>query len=213
MVSLSFLNSTNAPTEEAKQALPGDLECPSTAVLEKTVIFFHDESTFQSNDDQSMFWGTKDTHAIKPKSKGSGIMVSDFIDEHNGYLALTQEEYDRVKVSDPSIRLQAREFLEYGEAKEGYWTSDKFMAQIEKAIRITEVKYPKEEGWRHVWIFDHSSCHGAMAEDSLDVKKMNVNPGGKQPIMHDGWWGGKPFAMTTNGNPKGLCSCFGRKRS
>ena len=213
MVSLSFLNSTNAPTEEAKQALPGDLECPSTAVLEKTVIFFHDESTFQSNDDQSMFWGTKDTHAIKPKSKGSGIMVSDFIDEHNGYLALTQEEYDRVKVSDPSIRLQAREFLEYGEAKEGYWTSDKFMARIEKAIRITEVKYPKEEGWRHVWIFDHSSCHGAMAEDSLDVKKMNVNPGGKQPIMHDGWWGGKPFAMTTNGNPKGLCSCFGRKRS
>ena len=159
---------------------------------------------FKGNDNQSTYWGTKNTHTIKPKSKGSGIMVSDFIDEHNGYLALTQEEYDRVKVSDPSERLQARQFLEYGEAKEGYWTSDKFMAQIEKAIRIAEVKYPKEEGWRHVWIFDHSSCHGAMAKDSLDVKKIKVNPGGKQPLMHDGWCGEKLFSMTTNGNPKGL---------
>ena len=38
---LGFLNSTNAPTEEAKQALlPGHLECLSTTVLEKTVIYF-----------------------------------------------------------------------------------------------------------------------------------------------------------------------------
>ena len=41
-------------------------------------------------------------------------MVSDFIDERNGYLVLTREEYDRVKANDPNIRLQARTFLEYG---------------------------------------------------------------------------------------------------
>ena len=28
---------------------------------------------------------------MKPKGKGSGIMVSDFIDEKSGYLSLTQE--------------------------------------------------------------------------------------------------------------------------
>ena len=30
---------------------------------------------------------------MRPKSKGAGIMVSDFIDEHNGYLQLMNEEY------------------------------------------------------------------------------------------------------------------------
>ena len=204
MVGLGFLNLENVPTDEAKQALPTDLECPSQAILDKTIVFFHDESTFQCNDDQPTFWGTKGTHIIKPKSKGSGIMVSDFIDEHNGYLALTREEYDRAKVNDPNIHLQAREFLEYGESKEGYWTSDKFMKQMKMAVKIAEVKYPKSDGWRHVWIFDHSSCHGAMAEDSLDVSKMNVGPGGKQRVMRDGFWDGKPFPMNRNGVPKGL---------
>ena len=28
----------------------------------------------------------------------------------------------------------------------------------------------------------------AMAEDSLNVAKMNVNPGGKQPLMRPGWY-------------------------
>ena len=31
-------------------------------------------------------------------------MVSDFIDERNGYLQLTDEEYTRAKVKDPTIR-------------------------------------------------------------------------------------------------------------
>lgn len=34
---------------------------------------------------------------LRPKSKDYGIMVSDFIDEHNGYLALTEEEFQRAK--------------------------------------------------------------------------------------------------------------------
>ncbi len=80
-------------------------------------------------------------------------MVSDFIEEKNGYLALTMEEYERAKLTDPTIRLQAREFLKYGESKEGYWTSDKFMKQMEMAVKVAEFKYPKDAGWKHVWIF------------------------------------------------------------
>ena len=30
---------------------------------------------------------------MKPKGREAGIMVSDFIDEKNGYLSLTKEEY------------------------------------------------------------------------------------------------------------------------
>ena len=160
MVALGFLNADNVPTDEAKLALPTDLHCPDKSVINKTVIFFHDESTFQSNEDQSTFWGTKGAVVIKPKSKGAGIMVSDFIDERNGYLCLTQEEYTKAREADSSVRMEARCLFEYGEAKEGYWTSDKFIQQMKVAIKIAEIKYPKVEGWKHVWIFDHSSCHG-----------------------------------------------------
>ena len=36
-------------------------------------------------------------------------MVSDFINEKNGYLNLTQEEYEEAKRNDPSIRMYARQ--------------------------------------------------------------------------------------------------------
>ena len=62
-----------------------DLECPPDKQIAKTVVIFHDESTFQANDDQTTFWGAKDMTILRPKSKGASIMVSDFIEEHNGY--------------------------------------------------------------------------------------------------------------------------------
>ena len=55
-------------------------------------------------------------------------------------------------------------------------------------------------------MFDHSSCHGAMAEDLLEVNKMNVNQEGKQRVMQDGWWNNKPHKMNIAlGILKGLC--------
>jgi len=36
--------------------------------------------------------------------------------------------------------------LEYGEAKEGYWTSEKFMRQIKEVVKIAEAKYPTGDG-------------------------------------------------------------------
>ena len=73
-------------------------------------------------------------------------MISDFIDEYNGCLSLTKSEYDRAKVTDPSIRMHARERLEYGEAKEGYWTSDKFMVQLEMAVKRIKSSILKRRG-------------------------------------------------------------------
>ena len=122
-------------------------------------------------------------------------MVSDFIDEHTGFLAFSDEEYDSVKVSHPHIRKYAREFLEYGESKERYWTRDRFVAQMQRAIEMAEIKYPKQDEWRHVWVFDHSNCHAAMADDALDVGKTNVKPGGKQWIMRDITWDGRIWKM------------------
>ena len=47
-----------------------------------------------ANEDQLTQWGMKGEKTIKPKSIGAVIMVSDFIDEHNGFLALTEDEYN-----------------------------------------------------------------------------------------------------------------------
>ena len=55
---------------------------------------------------------------LKPKLMGSAIMVSDFIDEQIGYLANTHQE--------------AREYLEIGVNKEGFWNNDRFMKQVQK---------------------------------------------------------------------------------
>ena len=83
--------------------------------------------------------------------------------------------------------------------------AEKLMGQVKDTVKIVDFKYPRSEGWRVVWIFDHSSCHAAMPEDTLDVSKMNVNPGGKHRVMRNGIWDGKPQKMNfTLEVPKGF---------
>ena len=67
-------------------------------------------------------------------------MVSDFVDERNGYLALTNEEFDRLLQTNPDIKKQARCLLLYGESKEGYWTSENFLEQMKHAVAIANVR-------------------------------------------------------------------------
>lgn len=95
LTALGFLNEKNAPTLAAGQSLPTEIETPSDDQIEKTVIFFHDESAFQANDDQPTQWSnaTMKSGMLGPKSWGAGIMVSDSIHEKNGYLRLTAEEF------------------------------------------------------------------------------------------------------------------------
>ena len=47
----------------------------------------------------------------------------------------------------------------------GIWKERKiqFIAQMHRAI---EIKYQMEDGWYHVWMFDHSSCHGTMTDNA-----------------------------------------------
>ena len=205
MAEIGFLHPDQAPTPESARAFPTSIPLASTETREKTVVFFHDESTFMANEGQTTMWGKKGEHILSPKSKGSGIMVSDFVDERCGYLSLTDDEFSLACLTNPNIRKQARQFLEYGESREGYWTSAKFMCQMEAAVEIAEVKYPKTDGWQHVWVFDQSSCHRAMADDALDASKMNVNPGGKQPLMRETVWAGQPQSMVFSiGVAKGM---------
>jgi len=195
MISSGFLTKETAPSEEAKQAFPDDIESPPLARREKNIFIFHDESTFNANDDESLQWGKSDSQIIRPKSRGSGIMVSDFITENDGYLRLTQAEYDAKKQTDPDICMGARVLIEYGESRDGYWTGTKFMQQMHSVVKIAETKYPKEDGYRLFWIFDQSGCHMAYADNALNVNRMNAKEGGAVPCMHDTVYNGKHISM------------------
>ena len=139
-------------------------------------MIYHDEYILNTNEGQTWMWGTDDNPAILPKTKGSGIMVSDFV-EHGGYLHLLEDELGAAAEIDPNFPYEARQLLEYGAEREGYWRSEKFMLQMENAVRIAEFKY-NPAMHTVVWLFGQSSCHKAYAPDALNAKKMNVNPGG-----------------------------------
>ena len=61
----------------------------------------------------------------------------------------------------------------------------KFLNQIKHSTKLAEFKYSKEDGYKIMWVFDHSSCHGAYNDDTLNAYRMNAKAGGKQPKMRD----------------------------
>ena len=77
--------------------------------------------------------------------------------------------------------------MEYGESKEGYWTSEKFIKQIKISAMIAEFKYPKDDGYRVVWILDHSNYHGAYSKDFLNAYIMNAKPAWGKTAANEGY--------------------------
>ena len=70
--------------------LPPCSDKPPRVLLEvdsekkELVLIFHDESIFNTNEGQTWMWGESERPAILPKTKGSRIIVSDFVEEHGG---------------------------------------------------------------------------------------------------------------------------------
>lgn len=150
---------------------------------------FHDECIFSTNEGQLWAWATGEDPVIQPKTKGAGITIPDYVDQHTGFLRLTSAEAELATATDPSFPTTARATLEYGAEKEGYWNSDKFQNNVKDAIKIAKFKYPMDR-YTIVFIFDCSSCHKAYAPDSLNVRTMNVKPGGAQLPLRDTKWNG-----------------------
>ena len=109
----------------------------------------------------------------------------------NAFLALTNEKHQAANVTNHSIRPHAQEYVKarkgigHGRSsllkcKWGCWD------QISQRRRLASY-----------WVFDHSSCHVAIADDALDVNAMNVKPGGQQWIMRDNICNGKEWCMYT----------------
>ena len=86
--------------------------------------------------------------------------------------------------------------------KDGYFNNEGLMKQVEKAVDIFELKYPHARG---VFLFDNAPSHRTIADNQLNVDKMNVSSGGKQPVMRDTVWNGNVQRMVLDdGKPKGM---------
>ena len=113
-------------------------------------------------------------------------MLSDFIDEVGGFL----------EIGD--MKTQAT--LE--PQKDGYFTNDQFVNQVDKAMSIFEAKYPGAQG---LFLFNNAPSHRKFASDALNVHSLNVWPGGKQAKLRDIIWQGHPQCLTQpDGQPKGM---------
>jgi hypothetical protein len=155
-----------------------EVEIPKTPPPGKRrILVTHDESTFNANDDNAYSWKKKGTQPLKKKGRGKGLMVSEFLSASCGRLSYLDPETGE--------REYAMEIIKYGSAAsdEGWWNSECMLAQvINKVIPIFEKAYPDHIA---VFAFDNSSGHACKAEDALVASRMNVNPGGKQPLMRD----------------------------
>jgi hypothetical protein len=67
----------------------------------------HDESTFDANDSKSYSWMKAGTEWLKPKSKGKGIMVSEFLCAAQG----------RLHYVDEQEKVYATEIIKYGSGR------------------------------------------------------------------------------------------------
>ena len=47
---------------------------------------------------------------------------------------------------------------------------------MEHAVKIADVKYPWNDGYRVTWLFDQSICHNAYTDNALNAAHMNAKP-------------------------------------
>ena len=159
-----------------------DGEIPTSTPLEpgsrRRHLVTHDESTFNANDSTSYSWKKVGVEWLKPKSKSKGIMVSEFLCAAQG----------RLHCIDDQQEVYATEIIKYGSGTndDGWWNAEKMVNQTEKAISIFNKAFPDDIA---VFAFDNSSGHACKAKDALVANRMNLRPGGKQPVMHSTRWG------------------------
>eukprot|EP00733_Pompholyxophrys_punicea_P001068 Pompholyxophrys_punicea_v1_NODE_455_length_1916_cov_39.531435.p1 type:complete len:516 gc:universal NODE_455_length_1916_cov_39.531435:246-1793(+) len=166
----------------------------------EAIFIYQDESTGKAGSVQKRMYAEEGRAAPARKNEGASFMVSGFaLEQGTGRLSFTPEQYETylkslslpVGVEGPlpqPMPKDADAYIEIGKNKEGYWDSDRFIEQIKNAINIFEYLYPGAEA---IFLLDHSGGHTKKPEDGLNAHLMNVNPGGKQPILKNTFWNGK----------------------
>lgn len=172
--------------KDGSWTLPSNLENGEKPL----VLVTHNESTFNVNDGKRKIWKEKGKSLLRPKRRGKGIMVSEFLTSF-GRLQVPSTVPDAQLFHDFNWPLDENqkprqcctELLKYG--KDNYWDGNKMTDQtINLATRIFPYAYP---GCQALFAFDNASNHACFAENALLARKMNLGAGGKQPVMRDGY--------------------------
>ncbi|KAG1740917.1 hypothetical protein EDB19DRAFT_1635048, partial [Suillus lakei] len=125
--------------------------------------------TTQANNGQSMSWVPDGEHKLRKKGVGRGLHQSNIICSTVGHLK------------------EAAHTIEYGKNYKGYWNGEMLVVQLYDKI-IPAFECAHGPGYQALFLINNSQGHSAYADDALLILRMNVNPGGKQAQMKDGWF-------------------------
>jgi DNA-directed RNA polymerase subunit N (RpoN/RPB10) len=146
----------------------------------RTVVWFHDESTFYANDRRKLRWVHKNEKAV-PRAKGEGasLMVTDFVSADYGWL----RSLDKTK--------EARVIFKAGINREGYFTNEDILKQSTTAMDILAEYYPHED---HRFVFDNASTHLMRSGTALSARRM---PKGTKAVGE--FWGADLPVLDSDG--------------
>ncbi|CAB9523729.1 unknown protein [Seminavis robusta] len=184
------------------------LRLPANA--SRTIVWGQDEVVSNEKAMNSMAWyGSEGQQALRPKDLGCSIMISGVVSREAGWMPIPTPEQLRLinanragkdyVARDAAIVVQGsaakRPFTEKdiqsrccrwplhpGQNNEGYWTNNHTIVQLENIADMAAVMYPHHN---HVICYDHSQGHTAKWKDGLDASRLNKEPGGQQPKMHE----------------------------
>ena len=135
---IEILESTHQPPPPCEDGIVEE-DIGNPTAQQKLVPIYHVELSFHANEGPSWQWAEEGKLAIRPKSAGRGLMVSDFITEHDGFLILTNEQHEHAKHCCPAVPKSACVIFLYGSQCDGYWNSEKFLIQVENTAQIAEL--------------------------------------------------------------------------
>jgi len=91
------------------------------------ILVTHDESIFHANDDLRQGWAPGNEQPLRKKGRGRGLMISEFLLDTVGRLAIPKEKYSSMETSLPQ---EACEVFEYGKNNDGYWKGEHLVKQV-----------------------------------------------------------------------------------
>ena len=80
-----------ASNEDIGQLLP---KITVSSDEKETIFWFHDDSSYNANDDQPTMWKDQIMQVMQPKGRGAGLILSYFIEERDGYLMLCTKQWN-----------------------------------------------------------------------------------------------------------------------
>src|SRR3954470_8707693 len=85
------------------------------------VLVTHDETTFQSNDEQKSGWRPKNEQPLRKKGQGRSIHVSDFLTKTIRRLKLSESDIDNIIPHEACVIINPRKNFD------GWWNIDQLI--------------------------------------------------------------------------------------